>query len=195
MKSLFFILFTVCFLGFSSNVIARNYTSEQILRYVNETPRDAENNISSLVSFLTKPFDNDYDKAKAIAFWIASRIHYDSYLFNGEITNLSSSYSRQKPEELINSRVGICRDFALLFMAMCQKAGIHAPLVFGIAYPTSTFLSEAEKKKLGHVWNYFWYEGMKIYVDTTFMSKNIINFTGTINSKNRRKSINEIKKP
>ena len=32
--------------------------------------------------FLEKPFDNDYDKAKAIAFWIASHIYYDEYLYN-----------------------------------------------------------------------------------------------------------------
>ena len=194
MKSLFFILFTVCFLGFSSNVIARNHTSEQILRYVNETPRDAENNISSLVSFLTKPFDNDYDKAKAIAFWIAGHISYDEYLYNnGKSTRLRNTYFGQKPKDLLLSRVGICGDFAELFKEMCSRAGIRANNVRGYTYPSNKRLNASLKRNSGHVWNYFIYNGNKIYVDTTFMADGRTGVNGGGGSMNRRRSLRKIK--
>ena len=81
MKTALFCILCLFLIAHPIDVNATNYSSKRIERYVNKTPRKYENNLSSLVSFLVKPLDDDYDKAKAIAFWIASRINYDEYLY------------------------------------------------------------------------------------------------------------------
>ena len=99
----------------------RRYTSAQIKSYVDNTPRNVENNIAPLVRYLTKPFNDDYDKAKAIAYWIASRIYYDDFLYSGtdnKDTYLRKGYQKQTPAKLLRSRTGICIAYATLFTAM-----------------------------------------------------------------------------
>lgn len=194
MKNVIFFVFLCCFLCLSSNLWARNYSSSQIERFVNKTPREVENNIPKLVNFLTKPFDNDYDKAKAIAFWIASRIVYDEYLYNnGKATKLRNSYMGQEPRELLKSRVGICGDFANLFKEMCKRAGIRVYNVRGFAYPSNARLSTSQKRTQGHIWNYFIFNNRKIYVDTTFMAEGRTGIRGNGNSMNRTRTLRKIK--
>ena len=194
MKKVFLIFFTACFLCFSSATEAKHYSSNQIERFVNKTPRDIENNIPKLVSYLTKPFDNDYDKAKAISFWIASRISYDEYLYNnGGATRLRSTYFGQKPKELLQSRVGICGDFAELFKEMCNRAGIRAYNIRGYAYPSNVRLTSSQKRNTGHVWNYFIFNNKKIYVDTTFMAEGRTGVKGSGSSMNRNRALRKIK--
>ncbi len=174
---------------------ARHYSSQQIERYVNRTPREDENNLSTLVSYLTKPFDNDYDKAKAIAFWIASRINYDAYLYNnGKMSRLIKNYDGQEPLELLRSRVGICGDFANLFMAMCRKAGVRAYYIKGFAYPAGQSLTATDRRNSGHAWNSFSYQGEKIYVDTTFMAKGKTAVSGSASQTGRRRALIDVKK-
>ena len=195
MKKAFLYLFYVLLLLTTPSVYAKNYTSLQIERFVNKTPHDTEKNISSLVSYLTKPFDNDYDKAKAIAFWIASHIYYDEYLYNnGSATRLRKNYLGQDARELLRSRVGICGDFAELFETMCKKAGIRVGAIHGYAYPANKYLSASTKHNSGHVWNYFIYNGDKFYVDTTFMAKGSTGIKGSASQLGRRRAINNIRK-
>jgi len=195
MKTVLFYITFLLFVSFSIDANAFNYSSERIERYVNKTPRKYENNISSLVSFLVKPLDDDYDKAKAIAFWIASRINYDEYLYNnGGVTKLRNKYKGQSPRELIKSRVGICGDFAELFKEMCRKAGIKAHYVTGYTYPEGVRLTSKVKANSAHAWNYFVYKGKKIYVDTTFMAKGITGVKGRANNLNRNRALKQIKR-
>ena len=174
---------------------ARIYTPKQIESYVNSTPRKVENYIPSLAKYLSEPFDNNYDKAMAIAFWIASRISYDNYLYNnGETSNLRNNYRGQNPNKLIRSRAGICGDFADLFVALCRSAGIQAREVVGYAYPYGKRVSSAQKKNYGHAWNYFLYKGKKVYVDTTWMARGKTGVKGSQNHQNRRRALNKIKR-
>ena len=152
-------------------VNATHYPSSRIERYATNTPRIVENNLKSLTRHLVKPLDDDYDKAKMIAFWIASHINYDEYLYNGEgTTKLMKKHHIQSPRDLLNSRVGICSEFADLFDEMCRIAGIKAGKISGFAYPSVYKLHRKEKKLYSHAWNYFLYNNKKIYVDTTFMA-------------------------
>ena len=196
MKTVFYCIAIINLLFFSHNSFAINYSSQQIERYVSKTPRKAENNINTLVKYLTHPFDDDFDKAKAIAFWIASRIKYDEYLYNkGGITRLIRNYNGQTSQELLKSRVGICGDFALLFKDMCQKAGISAKIVHGYAYPTNRRISTKEKQNAGHAWNVFKYKSHYIYVDTTFMAKGSTGVSSNyISNYTRQRALNKVKK-
>ena len=177
MKRLWYFLFVFWLAGINY-AQATNYSSERIKRYAMNTPRKVENDVSVLTRHLVKPLDDDYDKAKMIAFWIASHINYDEYLYsNGKTSKLIRKYHGQTPQQLLKSRVGICGDFAELFNEMCKKAGIQAEEVHGYAYPKKVHLTNRQKRaNFGHAWNYFNYRGKKIYVDTTFMAGGV---TGT----------------
>jgi len=197
MKIFVFIL-SICFsLFLQADAYATHYTVRSIKRYVEKTPRNVEENISSLVKHLTKPLDDDYDKARAIAFWIASHINYDEYLYNnGSTTKLIKNYRGQEPRDLLRSRVGICGDFAALFDEMCQKAGIRSGEVHGYAYPGNREISYNRLKRgsYGHAWNYFIYKGKKIYVDTTFMARGTTGVSGRASDWNHNRALKEIKR-
>lgn len=174
MRKLFILICFIFSIFYSGDTWATRYTSRSLKRYAASVSRQDENNLSSLVNYLVKRLDDDYDKAKVIAFWIAEHINYDEYLYNnGQTTKLIKTYHGQEPRELLKSRVGICGDFSALFVAMCQRAGIRAYEVHGYAYPGRRPLSVNKLKHLnsGHAWNYFMYKNEKIYVDTTFMAK------------------------
>ncbi len=191
----FLFCFFIFFCGLNTiNAEAKQYSSAQIRRYVNKIPRETEKSLSSLAEYLGRPFDDEYDKAKAVAFWIASRINYDEYLYsNGKASRLIKTYDGQTPKELITSRVGICGDFANLFKELCRRLKIHATIVHGYAYPAGKTLSVALKRNSGHAWNYFTYNGQKIYVDTTFMANGTTGLKGSQSSTNRKRAINAIR--
>ena len=178
MKVITFFLVFFLFVFTCNNLYATNYPSSRIKRYAIHTPRKVENDVATLTRYLTEPLDDDYDKAKIIAFWIASHINYDEYLYsNGKTSKLIRKYHGQTPQQLLKSRVGICGDFAELFNEMCKKAGIQSEEVHGYAYPKKMHLTNRQKRaNFGHAWNYFNYRGKKIYVDTTFMAGGV---TGT----------------
>lgn len=180
----------------SKDVLAEKYTSRQIAEYAKSTPRDVENDIAPLVKYLTAPFDNDYDKAKSIAYWIASHIYYDTFLYNSaenKDTYLRTTYQEQTPSKLLRSRVGICVDYAELFLAMCRKAGITARKVNGYVYPSNLAYSKSVRDNYAHAWNYFYYRGKKVYVDTTFMAGGRLDSDKYPNSSKRRRALYKFK--
>ena len=166
---------------FSPTVQAVSYTSKQIKSYVTHVPINVENKLEDLVEYLIKPFDNDYDKAKAIAFWIASHIFYDHYLSDDKVKALRKIYTGQKPKDLLRSRAGICIDFADLFREMCRIAHIRSVVINGYVC-----VSGEKKADCGHAWNYFRYKNRNIYVDTTWMAKGAL-YPKKIVSQARRK--------
>lgn len=190
LMALFFIF--NCF--YADYATATNYPSSRIKRFATHTPRKVEDNISTLVAHLVKPLDDDYDKAKMIAYWIASHINYDEYLYNnGGTTKLIKRYKGQSARELLKSRVGICGDFAELFVEMCRKAGIKAYEVQGYAYPAGHSLTLSQKKSSGHAWNYFKYKNRKILVDTTFMAHGRTGVKGGARNLAHKRALKEIK--
>lgn len=195
MRILFFVLSLFISVVWQNDAYATHYNPQRIRRYVEKTPRKVENSLSTLAKHLTRPLDDDYDKAMAIAFWIASHINYDEYLYTkGKTTNLIKGYHGQDADELLKSRVGICGDFAELFVELCKKAGIRAREVHGYAFPAKRYTSSKQRSNTGHAWNYFSYDGKKIYVDTTFMAKGSIESSGRISNYSHRKAIKEVNK-
>lgn len=192
------ILFVIVILlgcSYVNIVKAANYQNEKIKHFVEQTPREVENKVATLANYLTKPFDNNYDKAKAIAFWIAGHINYDSYLYNkGKITKLMRSYNGQTANDLLKSRVGICGDFAELFATLCRASGIKANIVYGHAYNSKEFISDKEMPNFAHAWNYFIYKNKKIYVDTTFMAQGSTRLSGNPTNLKHRRALKEVRR-
>ena len=203
MKILLFLLAFCVFADFSA---AEAVIPGKIRSYVNKIPRSDENNLDTLVAYLTKPYNNDYDKASAIAYWIASRINYDQYMYNkGKPTELLKQkriaeeknledVQTQPDGDILSTRVGICSDYANLFNRMAQTAGIQAGSVSGYISrnPKKPEVDNTENNR--HVWNYFMHNGEKVYVDTTFMATAGLGYTPRITEKRRQESIEKWKK-
>ena len=189
-KVLFFVL---ALLFFPLSAGAEENLDERTDEYVREVPVRVQANIFSLTRYLTAPFDNDYDKARAIAYYIASHMVYDNYLYN-ENGRTRLKYRRQTPEEFLKSKVGICADFADLFQAMCKSAGISVDTVKGHVVDKSLRMREAEKNKILHAWSVFKYRNKKVYVDTTFMASAETGHERRVSEFRRRKAVNKIKK-
>ncbi|MFI3242516.1 MAG: transglutaminase-like domain-containing protein [Alphaproteobacteria bacterium] len=187
------LIFVISFLVLhNTNIEARMYEPLEVRNFVNSIDANNEKNLTTLTRTLIRPFDNDYNKAQAIAYWIASRITYNSYLYNnGEATKLLRSYKVQSGNELIESRFGICGDYANLFLEMTQKAKISAKKITGYVYSRE---DRFNKYATSHAWNSFRYKGKDIYVDTTFMSKSAVEIQGRGGNLQQKRSAKEIKK-
>lgn len=195
MHKLVLLLSLISCLFFTTDCYCSDYKENKIISYVAATPRSKEDRISSLVEYLVKPFDDDYDKAKAIAFWIAAHINYDTYLYNnGKTTKLFNAYQGQNPKDLLKSRVGICGDFAELFSTMCIKAGIKSRIIYGYAYPADNKPRGNELANYGHAWNQFLYKNEIINVDTTFMSRGKTQLSGRATNLRHRRALKEVRR-
>lgn len=181
-------------LGITGSVdasIITKYHASEIRRYVEQTPHKAEKSLHTLSEYLSAPFDSDYEKAMAIAYWVAAHIYYDAYLYHdGKVSKLIRNYNGQTAEELLTSRVGICGDFALLFKELCAKAGIKVKTVSGYAFPVGS----KPTSNSGHAWSYFVYEHHKIYVDTTFMAEGTTGVKGRGGNLKHKRALKSIQR-
>ena len=166
------------------------------MRFIEDVPREAENNLRSLVEYLSAPMQNDYDKAQAYAYWIASHIVYDRYLYNkGSTTKLLKDYHGQTPEELLQTRVGICSDFANLFVAMCEIGNVKAGYISGYTFGKGeSKSSRKDRANSAHAWNYFRYNGKKVYLDTTWMAKGKLDVDGRVSKFQRKRAMENIER-
>jgi len=187
----FYFFFLNLFLWISS-AFAETYMDRLTFNYVTTVPQRYERNVYDLTMYLTKPYRDDYDKARAIAYYIASHMLYDEYQYNnGGPTKL---VQRTKPEDLLKTRVGICGDFANLFALMCQKAGISAGVVSGYVMQAQQLSTARSRRNAAHAWNYFIYRHKKIYVDPTFMATGKTGHEKYITKWSREQAISKIEK-
>lgn len=144
-----------------------------IANHAFNTPERYTKSKTTLVSYLTKPYNNDYDKLQSIAYWIASHIAYDSYKYNNGKTN---ERAMQYHYDILEARAGICSDFALLFSEMAQNAGIkNVEYVTGYVLENQYTLKRKYRQREfkndnGHTWNKVTIDKRSFFVDTTFMA-------------------------
>lgn len=174
-------------------VHAEKEINRETLDYVLQTPNYT--NLSQITRYLIKPYRTDYDKARAIAYYIASHIAYDEYLYNNnKKTSLRSK--RNNAQDVLQSRVGVCTDFALLFKTMCQMAGIRAYTVHGYLFDVDNNMrvNKMHRDTHAHAWNYFDYQRRKILVDVTGMAQGRTGYEEYVTNAKRQRAVNELKK-
>lgn len=101
-------------------------------------------NQSSLVAYLIKPYQNDdFAKARVLFAWIAYHVQYDFFQYSAKkrIAGLGNTYQ---------TRLGVCADFAKLFVDMARKADLKAEYITGYA---GYDLTPDEIKDSRHAWN------------------------------------------
>lgn len=172
MKKIFFTVFCcffiTCSMAKADNLINRAYHS----------PASVEKNKYMLVQYLTKNIEDDYDKLKVIAYWIASHIAYDDYKYNTQsgvnLKELRYEY------DILAKKSGICGDFAQLFadMASIARAG-RVSVVSGYVLENVHILKRKYSRRevsnlTGHAWNLVELGNRKFFVDTTFMARSTL---------------------
>lgn len=77
--------------------------------------------IINLAAQITQNLENDWEKASAITRWVAANIRYDASAANRNSGALQA----------LQSRTGVCEDYAALSAALARAAGIPARVVYG----------------------------------------------------------------
>ena len=99
---------------------------------------------------------SDYDKFKAITYWIVSNVKYDSH-YNGKPNIPAGTEYPHDMTGAVLDGYAVCDGYAGLFYYMANAVGIKALYEDGI--------SIAERK--GHAWNLVQIDGTYYYVDPT----------------------------
>lgn len=170
---------------------ATDYLANRAFR----TPTNVEKNKYSLVHHLTKGLEDDYDKLKVIAYWIASHIAYDDYKYSNE-KGLNTKELRLQ-YDILEKKSGICGDFAQLFadMANIANAGkvsiVHGYVLENVKSVKRKYRRKDVKNLTGHAWNLVKLQDRKFFVDTTWMARSTLrqNTSSRVSSLNHRKDL------
>ncbi len=93
-----------------------------------QLPDSLTKSTDNIASYITANFKTENEKARAIYIWIAKNIKYD-------IDNMFAINFYEKKEDKIskplNTRKGICENYASLFTDICTKSGIKSYVIEG----------------------------------------------------------------
>lgn len=160
--------------SFSQSIPTADYTEvDSLARTVTYN-----NNLKLLVNDLTKGYDTQLLKARAIFAWIADNIAYDYKMYNRNKRNPFKCRKGQNCKEeyikwenkligkTLSKEIAICEGYARLFKRMCEYAGISVEVVSGYI--------KNEKSQIGrmgildHAWNGIYIDGEYYYLDVTW---------------------------
>jgi transglutaminase/protease-like cytokinesis protein 3 len=148
----------------SYSLSSQNPIYAKIDQHVDTIKEDNFSRVSILAHQLVKPAINDTEKVRALFYWIASNIKYDS----------QGLYSKQWDEYGIDENTaaatfawkkGICRGFAFLMKMMLDEIGLENELVYG--HGKGEGLAR-DTLKINHVWNSVKFDGKWQLLDVTW---------------------------
>lgn len=160
------LLSLILFLSFS----AQSANLSSISSYTRNAPEIKKHTqLKSVVQYLTRPYRNDEDKALAILTWIVLNIDYDEYYYQKADENNKSKRdkSRYIPEQgdIIETRLGVCKDIAALYVEMLNLADIDAKTISGCITRNNNPITCRENP---HAWNVVWLNRQWELVDPTY---------------------------
>ena len=123
--------------------------SSQIVNY------EGSANSMGLAKQLTQNLSSDTDKLNAIYAYVVKNITYDY----DEINRIDSTYI-PNIDSVLESKKGICYDYAAVMASLLREAGIPAKLLMGYRSDTEDY----------HAWNQVLADGRWITVDATWDS-------------------------
>ena len=113
------------------NVFAQNQPVNEyaaIDKKVLQIPDSLTTTTTGISGYITANFKSDKEKSRAIFFWLASNIQYD--IDNMFAINFYES-REEKIAKPLQTRKGICENYAVLFNDICIKSGIKSYVVEG----------------------------------------------------------------
>ncbi len=133
-----------------------------------DTPED-------LSKFISRDFDTDVEKVRAIYSWIIQNIAYDpkeykkfDYSFRQyRERNIKEEETRNKIiHRTVQKGLAVCEGYAMLFERLCELQGIDSYLVRGDT--KSNFEDIGRSFKTVHMWNVAYIDGTPYLFDTTW---------------------------
>lgn len=122
--------------------------------------------------------ETDYDKVKAIAYYVAENIYYNHVAANDSVTAEIISL-----EYVLDTKTATCAGYSNLFSALCNMQGIYCVNLRGgsniIHYDTSENLMNAP---INHEWNAVLIDNEWVFVDITWLSNNKYTENGYVKS-------------
>jgi len=145
----------------NNNVPKKDYTD--IDRHAENTPASVEKSINALVDYLIEPASDDFEKVRAIYYWISHNISYDTKSF------FSGKYPPSDAKATFLRRSSVCQGYANLFQEMCRIAGTKAEVISGFSkgwgYKPGDKIDWTDSN---HAWNAVEIGGNYYLIDSTW---------------------------
>ncbi len=136
-----------------------NYYQKSIANVIDETPNE---NLKSIADSLTSKLSNDFEKVKAIYYWVQNNIKYIAF------EEGMGGFVPRQPNSICEKRYGDCKDMASLIYAMTKSVNINTYLTWigsrDIPYKYTDFPSSFCDN---HMIAYYPYEGKDYFLDAT----------------------------
>ncbi|KAI0705192.1 hypothetical protein BC835DRAFT_1314893 [Cytidiella melzeri] len=127
----------------------RDYTA--VDEHASYFPRENVESIHQLAWDLTSPFDHQFDKLRAITFWLHLNISYDAYSF------LNNCVKPSTPDSTLKSGMAVCEGYAGLFSALALAVGLESITISGhgkgFGYAPLAAGEPLPSYSAGHAWN------------------------------------------
>ena len=162
-----FLFLLISFNSFSQN---KNSVFESVDAKVLSLPAYKSDDLDSLSVLLTKDFSTEAEKVRAVYFWVANNISYNTPKFI-ERTKQGNELSKKRDEsesaeKIIHSRKAVCEGYSNLVKELCNKSGIECEVVEGIGRP------DKSRGDL-HAWNAVKINGEWKLIDATWSAGGI----------------------
>ncbi len=115
-------------------------------QYALNCPKNVEDSIKSLASYLQKPAKTDLEKARVIYIWITKNINYDDSAYN------SKSYGDNSAIVVLKRRKAVCEGFSSLFLELGKQMNLQIEKVHGYAKGYSYTVGK-RYNSIDHAWN------------------------------------------
>jgi transglutaminase/protease-like cytokinesis protein 3 len=153
---------------FTGEAVAQN-RYEEVDSYALNAPESATRSIANLSRYLTAPFTQDHEKARAIFCWIAHNISYDVEGF------FSGSTSSSDTRDVLQSRSSVCAGYSSLFGELGRAAGLDVETVNGYAKGFSYQPGDPIGGTSNHAWNAVRLGGTWKLIDCTWGAGSVDN--------------------
>ncbi|MGN0579086.1 MAG: transglutaminase domain-containing protein [Ruminiclostridium sp.] len=119
--------------------------------------------LRTLSDKITEGIENDYEKARAIAEYVAETIYYDFDARNSSVTDETVALSN-----VLKLSRTVCSGFANLYCALMQAQGIDCVAVKGSVIGGDVTFETLSTGRENHEWTAFWYgeENRWVWVDS-----------------------------
>lgn len=142
----FLVYFILLFL-FSLNTFSQSEKEINFSRVdsiISQFPDSLSGSASTIANYILSKFSTDDEKVRAVFYWVSNNIDYD-------LTRALEINLVENDDDLIkttlNTKKGICADYALLFAELCRKVNIPSLVVEGYTQKLNALNASS------HAWN------------------------------------------
>ncbi len=143
----------------------RSFAARPRLRNRRFTPNPVSERVRKLAQEITQGASGDLQKAQAVHDWVAKHIRYDvPMLRSGQLRSVT-------PEEVLDTRKGVCSGYATLTKALFDALGMEAKVTSGWARHNDETWEDLLRRASptgNHAWNEVLVDGRWLVMDTTW---------------------------